>query len=48
MKPIIKVYVNIVFFKYNIEKLYLPVVGLGVSVVVLGDSKAEIVYIKYE
>ena len=42
-------YIIIVSLSYNIGKIYLPAVGLGLSVVVVvGDSKAEIEYIKYE
>ena len=39
----------IVSLSYNIGKIYLPAVGLGLSVVVAaGDSEAEIEYTKYE
>lgn len=30
------------------RKTYLPAVGLGLSVAVIGDSEAEIEYMKYE
>ena len=42
------VYIIIISRSYNIGKTYLPVVGLGLSVVVVGESEAKIEYIEYE
>ena len=41
-------YIIIISLSYNIGKIYLPVVGLGRSVVVVVDLKPEIEYIIYE
>ena len=41
-------YIIIISLSYNIGKIYLPVVGLGLSVVVGKDSETEIEYIRYE
>ena len=40
-------YVDIPFLM-QYRKTYLPAVGLGLSVAVIGDSEAEIEYMKYE
>ena len=42
------IFLIIVSLSYNIGKIYLPAVGLGLSVVEVGDSEAEIKYIKHE
>ena len=48
-KTILNIFIIIISLLYNIGKIYLPAVGLGLSVVVaVGNSKAEIEYIKYE
>ena len=48
MYIIMVILIIIISLLYDIGKIYLPVVGLVLSVVVVGESEAKIEYIEYE